>query len=132
VPKPANAFPPGKRLDQHGVRAVLKSGRRVSRADVEIKFLVRPIEAAGARLAIAVAKRLVRHAVARNRIKRLVREAFRQHPVSACGQDLLVTYKSKDALRLSALRVAMRLQLDQLFSDVQQRVPRVPQAGRVA
>jgi ribonuclease P protein component len=129
---PPNSFPPAKRLDQHGVRTVLKSGRRVSRADVEIKFLARPIATDAARLAIAVAKRLVKHAVARNRIKRLVREGFRQHPVSACANDLLVTYKSKDALRLPALRVAVRLQLDQLFSEVQIRVSRVPRPDRSA
>lgn len=42
------------------------------------------------RLGIAVGKKRVRRAVTRNRIKRLVRESFRQHAATLGGVDVVV------------------------------------------
>lgn len=46
-----------------------------------------------ARLGLAIAKKRVRRAVARNRIKRLVRESFRLHPQLLNGIDCVVLVK---------------------------------------
>ncbi len=43
------------------------------------------------RLALAVAKRHLSRAVDRNRVKRILREAFRHHEIRDTGVDVLVT-----------------------------------------
>jgi ribonuclease P protein component len=47
------------------------------------------------RLGIALTRRLVPSSVRRNRIKRLVRELFRRHPVKLAGLDLVLALRSK-------------------------------------
>ena len=42
------------------------------------------------RLGLAIAKKNVRAATGRNRIKRLIRESFRQHQSKLCGIDIVV------------------------------------------
>lgn len=42
------------------------------------------------RLGLAVAKKHVKRAHERNRIKRLARETFRLHPIKGCGLDCVV------------------------------------------
>jgi ribonuclease P protein component len=42
------------------------------------------------RLGLAISKKFCRRATARNRIKRLIRESFRQHQVSLAGLDIVV------------------------------------------
>jgi ribonuclease P protein component len=43
-----------------------------------------------ARLGLAISKKNCRHASGRNRIKRIVRESFRQHQVALTGLDIVV------------------------------------------
>ena len=43
-----------------------------------------------ARLGLAISKKNCRHASGRNRIKRVVRESFRQHQVELAGLDIVV------------------------------------------
>jgi ribonuclease P protein component len=52
-----------------------------------------------ARLGLAIARKHVKKAVSRNRIKRLVRESFRQHQKLLAGLDIVVTLRG-DASRL--------------------------------
>lgn len=47
-----------------------------------------------ARLGLAVPKQQVRRAVARNRIKRLVRESFREHQARLAGLDIVVLVRA--------------------------------------
>ncbi|MEW6765930.1 MAG: ribonuclease P protein component [Pseudomonadota bacterium] len=61
---------------------------RVSRNGVIV--LARKNDTGYARLGLAVAKRHVRRAHERNRIKRLARETFRQHPLRTCAVDCVV------------------------------------------
>lgn len=56
-------------------------------------MLYRPSGRAEARLGLAVAKKHLRRAVARNRIKRLIRESFRHHRQALAGLDLVVLVK---------------------------------------
>jgi ribonuclease P protein component len=46
------------------------------------------------RLGIALTRRLVASAVDRNRIRRLVREAFRRHALKIAGMDCVVTLRA--------------------------------------
>ncbi|UTF59064.1 ribonuclease P protein component [Gilvimarinus sp. DA14] len=43
-----------------------------------------------ARLGLVIAKKNIRHAVDRNRVKRLIRESFRQHQHQLAGLDVIV------------------------------------------
>ena len=134
VPMPMNSFPAGKRLAEHEVRAVLRHGRRAAGKDIELKLMIRAaVEGVnGARLAIAVPKRMLKRAVARNRIKRLIRESFRLHPISKAQQDLLVTYKSKSPARLCAERFALRSRLEALFAAALRRTEAGHATGTIA
>lgn len=52
-----------------------------------------------ARLGFAVAKKQLKHAVARNRFKRLTRESFRHHLELLKGFDVVVVARSGSALK---------------------------------
>jgi ribonuclease P protein component len=52
-----------------------------------------------ARLGLAIARKHIKNAVGRNRIKRLVRESFREHQSLLAGIDIVVTIRT-DASRL--------------------------------
>ena len=76
----------------------------------------RPNDRAGARLGLIVGKRLLRRAVDRNRAKRVIREAFRQHE-ELPAMDMVV--------RLVGPRGALRkAQADWLFSALVARLER--------
>jgi ribonuclease P protein component len=67
------------------------------------------------RLGIALTKRLVPASVDRNRVKRMVREAFRRHPAKATGLDCVVALRERFAVTGAAPVVAeIRGLLDQL------------------
>lgn len=106
-----------KRLNQRGVKAVLQRGRRLKCPSFELKLLKQSAMTVpvGGRLAIAVAKHQLKKAVSRNRIKRLVRESFRQHTISANASDLLVTYRARDDAHQRQVREALRRELATLF-----------------
>ena len=59
-------------------------------SDRDIAVLCRTNNLDRARLGITVPKRQVNGAVARNRIKRLVRESFRRHRADLSGLDIVV------------------------------------------
>lgn len=55
-----------------------------------IKWFAVSNEAGFARLGMAVPKRLIKTAVGRNRIKRIIRESFRQNQKALTGFDVIV------------------------------------------
>lgn len=59
---------------------------------------VRPNKLSLARLGLAVPKKAVKHAVSRNRIKRVLREYFRAEQASLQGFDVVVVVKKPMAL----------------------------------
>lgn len=62
-------------------------------SDRYITILVRPNQLPYSRLGLAIAKRNIKTAVARNRIKRIVRESFRLHQDEILGWDIVVMAK---------------------------------------
>lgn len=61
-----------------------------SLADKHFKVFFARNDNNNARLGIVVSKRTLPHATDRNRVKRMIREAFRQHRIKACHLDLVV------------------------------------------
>ena len=61
-----------------------------------------------ARLGLAIARKHVKKAVGRNRIKRLVRESFRQYQQQLVGLDIIVMLRD-DASRLDNETIRQRL-----------------------
>ena len=59
-------------------------------SDSNLTIFGRPNTLANGRLGLAISKKQLKLAVDRNRIKRLVRESFRQHQSRLCGLDLVV------------------------------------------
>ena len=51
-----------------------------------------------ARLGIAISKKQVKHAVKRNRIKRIVRETFRRDCLKLPNKDYMISYKDTPSL----------------------------------
>ena len=55
-----------------------------------------------ARLGMIVSKRTLSRAVDRNRVKRIVREVFRQHSIKTCKLDLIVMIRGPYVLKSRA------------------------------
>lgn len=113
------------RLLKHDVLSLLRDGARLGRAEVVIK-LNENTHTIG-RIAIAVPKRILKRAIDRNSVKRVIREEFRQHALRAVPVDMLVTLRSVVCLRPGEhamgkhQRQQLRGTLAQLFRDVSHR-----------
>jgi ribonuclease P protein component len=67
------------------------------------------------RLGIALTRRLVPSSVDRNRVKRLVREAFRRHVLKRAGLDCVVTLRERfDDAHAAPILAEIRAHFDQL------------------
>lgn len=88
VSPPSQSLPRAARLaDAAAFRQVFDANDR--RASVRCALVLsHPSTTTHSRLGLVVAKKHVRHATQRNRVKRLVREYFRQHP-TALPQDIV-------------------------------------------
>ena len=120
-----NRFRHQHRLVKHQVVALLNSGARFSRVELGLK--VGENSFGQGRIAVAVPKRLLKFAVDRNRVKRVIREQFRQHQIRACPVDVLVTLqrqvttnKKLHHINKSA-RGQLRATFAQVLRDVMQR-----------
>jgi ribonuclease P protein component len=74
-------------------QAVFKKANKISQK--HILGLYQPSQRSYSRLGIVVAKHIVNKAVARNRIKRLIRESFRYHKDTLKGLDIIVLLRTK-------------------------------------
>jgi len=82
-------FPAGHRLrSPEDFRRVLTTGRR--RGDHLLTIIAVPGEGQGARLGLAVSRKVSKSAVGRNRIKRVAREYFRQRREHLPAVDIVV------------------------------------------
>ena len=76
--------------------------------DHQLTVLARRNDIPHARLGLAIGKRTGKTAVARNRIKRLVRESFRHHQTELSGLDIIVL--GRDAAQSSNPELRASLQ----------------------
>ena len=68
-----------------------------------------------ARLGVALTRKMIPHAVERNRVRRLVREAFRRHVAKQLPVDCVVTLRQPiSRTELGPLRTELVALLDQL------------------
>ena len=79
-------------------------------SDVLLTVLVKKNNEALARLGLAIAKKNVKKAVQRNKIKRIVRESFRLNKHRLEGFDIVVLCRQKAALA-SKKELAMSIQM---------------------
>lgn len=88
------AFPRRVRLQKSAEfsHVFAKAGKST---DHYFTVLYRPNTLGYARLGLAITRKVVRSAVVRNRIKRLVRESFRHHQHSLPGVDIVVLARPK-------------------------------------
>ena len=94
--KKTHGFPAQLRLSQAAeFQRVFKRGRRSS--DECFIVLARSNQAGCARLGMAIARKHVPTAVARNRIKRLIRESFRRHQHELPAVDIVVMSRQTTA-----------------------------------
>jgi len=71
---------------------ILRSGSKFRGENLVLHAL--PAPAGASRLGIALSRRLVPLAVERNRVKRVVREAFRRHGAKDSGHDCVVALRA--------------------------------------
>jgi ribonuclease P protein component len=114
-------FPRAARLLTKAFDEVFRAGQ--SAGSHFFRVLVRPSPSSAARLGITVPKRVMKHAHDRNRIKRLVRETFRQQRAALPAIDLVVLARGtiaaadnaairKDIVKILARAAALKLQAD--------------------
>lgn len=87
------AFPKALRLLKGSDFKRIK-GTRLKASSQHLLLLAKPSDCANPRLGLAVAKRHVKHAVDRNRIKRVARESFRHHINELPNIDIMLLVRS--------------------------------------
>ncbi len=100
-------------------------GMRVARGDLFVLntpgTIAQPGEAS-ARLGLVIAKRFAPHAVTRNTIKRVLREAFRHQAAQLPARDYVFRLHSRVAeVSLTQLRRQVRQEADRLLRKARQR-----------
>ena len=107
-------FAPKQRLRRkREFDAAFKDGRRIS--DSFFSLSVRPNELGFARLGLAIAARTVGNAVARNRVRRTIKESFRLNQRVLPAVDIVVG--ARNAAR-AAPNADMRASLERLWQRV--------------
>lgn len=88
-------------------------------ADPYFTVLAGPVRPGQARLGLAISKKQARRAVDRNRLKRVVRETFRQHRARLPGTDIVVLAR---AAAVGVPRRRLTDSLEQHFTRLGERV----------
>jgi ribonuclease P protein component len=86
-------------------------------ADKDFKIFFARNRVNNARLGIIASKKNLPSAADRNRVKRIIREAFRQHNIKACKLDLVVMVRRDYSQKVDA-RID---NLEKLLSQVENR-----------
>ncbi|MDX2463835.1 MAG: ribonuclease P protein component [Porticoccus sp.] len=85
-----HCFPPKLRLLSSSDFQQVFKGTECRSSDNALTLLARHNGLSHARLGLAISKRFIKTAVGRNRVKRLLRESFRQHQSLLTGLDIVV------------------------------------------
>lgn len=113
-------FPRSRRLlNPEQFRNVLKKGKRIHQG--LLSFTVIKNDCDYPRLGLTIAKRHVRKATVRNRIKRLIREKFRLEQSNLAPVDLIVMMKSP---LLKKADLELKSDLQQLWDKIVRQWPR--------
>ena len=83
-------------------QAVFNLNRPLTSRSPFFTVLGAPSQGEYARLGMIVAKRNIKRAVQRNRIRRLIRESFRNHQAVLAGLDIVVIVKAEGSKRENA------------------------------
>jgi ribonuclease P protein component len=117
----ARGFPPGARLrDAADFTALRRDGKRLPARFFQTRFRMTD---AGARLGMAVSRRVSKRAVVRNRIRRQIRESFRLHRADLPDCDVLVVAQAAAAAQAGA---SLRHDLDDLWARLSALKARAP------
>ena len=115
-----HGFPRSARLLTAGdYSQVFKQNKRYS--DNYWTILVRRDESRPTRLGLAIAKKRAKRAVDRNKLKRVVREAFRYQQSTLAGLEMVVM--NRDAAT-KASTAELRVSIDALFVKMRAGLPR--------
>lgn len=100
MPETARAagFPRSFRLLQSAVFQRVFDGQSLKSVDAYFTVLAVANELGDARLGLVIARKRIRQAVARNRVKRLTRESFRQQHPALPALDIVVLARDQTAL----------------------------------
>lgn len=116
------SFPRDARVrTRAGYDNVFKNGRRTA-SPVFVLHVRRPDENAGPRLGLAVSRKVDPRAVGRNRIKRVLRETFRQHRACLPAGDYVLVARP-------AARSAANAAIAEAFLALLRRAGALPAAG---
>ena len=117
------AFPPSARLHRPSEFMHALKGMRIARGDLLVLNTPKTIADSGevsARLGLIIAKRFAPHAVTRNTIKRVLREAFRLQAAQLPARDYVFRLHSRVGdISLTQLRQQIRQEADRLLRKAQ-------------
>lgn len=115
-------FGPAARLHRPSEFVAALKGRRIARGALLVVSTPRekPGPDASARLGMIIAKRFAPHAVTRNTIKRVIREAFRQRRYQLPPRDFVFRLHSPvGSVSLTQLKKQVRAEVEGLLDKVQ-------------
>lgn len=92
---------------------LFKKGKRFISYPLRFVITQRTPDGKGGRILVSVSKRYFKHAVDRNRVKRLIREAYRTHKITG-DTDLAIIYISDQIHTQDEIRTALRKAVDKL------------------
>lgn len=121
------AFPKSLRLLHSGDFQLVFDNPPFRASHQHLLILARPNALDRARLGLVIAKKHVRFAVQRNRMKRVIRESFRHRQQSLCGLDVIVlARKGMDTLDNRQLRGQLEQQWQRVTRKYAQNRTPVP------
>lgn len=120
MPRPARLQGLSRRhrfTEQGGYGPVIRGTRKVRGHHAMLHVGTAP-QAGASRFGVALTRRMVPHAVARNRLRRLAREVFRRHAAKTAGLDIVLMLRARLAPDAEAAFVA---ELSQLLDQATRR-----------
>jgi ribonuclease P protein component len=122
---------PQRLLSPKAFDTVYRNGARASTIHFNVRWLASDVvaEDCKGRLGVTVAKRLLRRAVDRNAVKRVVREAYRKHLVSNSVNDLVVGLSSVKGLakpRTQQGKAELHIEIASLLKQLHKKIQTQP------
>lgn len=115
-------FPRTNRLtSKHDFQSVFASANKVSHR--ALLALFHPNQKPHARLGIITPKQHLKLAVERNRMRRMIRESFRQHKEALKGLDIIVLIRSKCTPLDEHAKHALREEINHLWQKIKTVLP---------